>query len=123
MNGSHCGLAAAKPVKWLLDTNPMLQREVRMFILGRRDTDFFDVALPPTWAQRLMARVNPKAPVELPVARLFMKMTEILGDRHVEVTCSDADMDKIVDAAKASGMSFAEQVEKQQRFLATGAMS
>jgi hypothetical protein len=99
----YCGLLAAAPVKWLLDNEPEVRRAVGLFTLGKFDQDYVDVALPPSWLEIMRARTNRKHKIELPCVRLKLKMVHdhISGIPHVLVTCSDAEMEEIVDMARA----------------------
>lgn len=114
------GLLAAAPVKWLLSNEPQVEQEVRKFIRGERDGNTIDVAAPPSWAEMIQARAKGRA-IKLPVVRLSLrKVMDHIKGPHVEVTCSDDDMEVIVDMARAKNEAFKQETLAALKIDASG---
>lgn len=117
-NISNCGLLAARPVRWLLGNEPDVREAVRKFIIGETNTDYIDVATPPDWAEQMMARLNPRRPIMLPLVRLRMKMVERIDGWFCEVTTSDREMEVLVAMERAKIASEDNELDVMRRFAA-----
>lgn len=97
------GLMAQRPIHWLLANELDVKRHVQAFAADRA-TATFSVAGPPPVEEMIRARNNPCKPIELPMVKLHLRKVKhhLTGEPGIEVKCSDADMDKIVQWARQS---------------------
>jgi hypothetical protein len=97
----HFGLMAAKPIHWLLATEHEVKRRIEEFAADRGNS-VLEVVGPPSAEELIARRVNPKKALELPMIRLHLRMVKhhLTGEAGIEVKCSDAHMDMIVQWAR-----------------------
>lgn len=116
---NNVGLMAARPVRWLLGNEPEVANAVRKFVRGETETNFLDVAIPPSWTETLAARLNPRRPVMLPVVRLHMKIVQQLDEWYVLIEASDHELDLLAEMERAKIMAKQQELAVVRRHLAT----
>ncbi len=97
----HFGLMAPRPIHWLLSEELEVKKAVEAFAAGSGKS-IVDVAGPPSAEEIIARRVNPRKPIELPTVRLHLNKVKhhLTGEQGIEVKCSDAHMDLIIQWAR-----------------------
>jgi hypothetical protein len=92
------GLMAALPVHLFLDRERHVRWAVEAFA-DDRGPDHVVVAGPPTRAEIEAHKLIRRGSIMLPVVRLNFRMVtrHLTHERGIEVTCSDADLEKLID--------------------------
>jgi hypothetical protein len=101
----HFGLMAEKPIHWLLSTELEVKRRIEEFAADQ-GKPVLEVVGPPSAEEIIARRINPKKALELPMIRLHLRKVKhhLTGEQGIEVKCSDAHMDLIVQWARQAEM-------------------
>lgn len=108
---NKCGLMAAQPVQWLMSNEPDVREAIRKFITGQSDTDYVDVATPPSWPEIVRAQLNPRHRIMLPLVRLRLKVVQQLDSWYVMVTTSDKEMEILVQMQRAKVATMRREID------------